>query len=127
MDTQDYVYHWTHRSNVESILKSGIDPTYAEGKLKVVWFCDAERVGWALAHIGTRHGWDHDEMVLIRFPRSRYPFANTAFAGVYTTTAVVSLKAHTAVKGGVLGPWVSSATVRKDIRKRSQTHPDTSK
>lgn len=125
MKTQEYAYHWTHRNNLPSILWSGLDPTYAEGKLKVVWFCDGDRVGWALNHIACRHGWCADDMVLIRFPKSRYAYANTAFSGVYTTTYVVSMKAHTAVKYGVLGEWKPCRTVRKGTDRPVRIGPDT--
>lgn len=125
MTPEEYVYHWTHRNNLASILYGGVDPSYAEGKVKVVWFCDHDRVGWALAHIAARHGWQHDEMLLLRWPKYQNPFANTAFAGVYTTNQVVRLKGHSAVKRGILADWTPAVTVRKGTDKPAQTSPDT--
>lgn len=125
MNAEEYVYHWTHRNNLASILWTGLDPSYAEGKLKVVWFCDSDRVGWALAHIAARHGWNHDDMVLLRWPKYQTPFANTAFAGVYTTNKVVRLKGRSAVRCGILAEWVACVTVRKNTDKPVRTDPGT--
>lgn len=125
MVTPEFVYHWTHKDNVVSILHYGLDPSYAEGRLRVVWFCEPERVGWALAHIAARHGWNHDDMVLIRWPKYQTPYAFTAFGGVYTTNTVVRLKAHCAVKSGILGNWIPAVTVRRGTDKPVRTDRDT--
>ena len=121
MNDEDFAYHWTHRDTLRGIIETGLDPAMAEGKLKVVWFCDSSKVGYALGHIAYRHGWPADDMVLIRFPRDPVPYANTAWGGIFTTTERVKIKAHCAVKFGVLGEWVSAATVRKDIDRYAPT------
>lgn len=82
----EYLYHWTHFVNFESIADIGLDPSYAEGKLCVVWVCEHNRIGWAMSHIAARHGWNPDDMVLIRIRRKDVSWTATAYPGVYTTT-----------------------------------------
>ena len=61
-----YVYHWTHRGNLESIMREGIDPAYSEGRAHLAWACGPRKIGWAMAHIALRHGWAPDELVLLK-------------------------------------------------------------
>ena len=63
---RSYVYHWTHRTNLTSILTTGLDPAYSEGRAHLAWVCGPRRIGWALQHIAMRHGWEPDEMVLLK-------------------------------------------------------------
>ena len=61
-----YRYHWTPRSNLESIAMTGLDPTYSAGRKAVVWTCDETRVAWAVGHVAHAHECSPDEMVLLR-------------------------------------------------------------
>ncbi len=125
MSDTDYFYHWTHRGNLGSVLAAGLDPVFSECKLPVVWFCDAARVGWALKHIAERHAWNPDEMVLLRFPIIRVPYAHTAYHGVYTTNKVIRINRNCAVKESVLGDWKAAVTVRRNMGNSVQIRRDT--
>lgn len=125
MNANEFYYHWTHRDNVPSILTNGLDPNYSRGKLKSNWFCDFDKVAWALKHVSDNHGWSADELVLIRFPKEHTPYASTAWFGVYTGNKVIRLKSRSAVKAGILAEWVPSVTLRKNTARTAQTHPDT--
>lgn len=120
-----YFYHWTHKDNVGSILACGLDPEYAESKLPVIWFCEADRTAWALKHIAERHDWNPDEMVLLRFPTDKVPYAHTAYKGVFTTTRVIRIGARCGVKEGVIGQWVAAVTIRRNMGNSVQKRHNT--
>lgn len=115
MIDSDYGYHWTHKSLLASVLETALDPEFAQGKMKVVWWCEWSKVGYALGHIAARHGWAPDDMVLIRFVKHTVPYANTAYPGIYTTAERIKLRSRAAVKLHVLGEWVTARTLCKDI------------
>lgn len=115
----DFYYHWTSRSALDRIVWTGLDPDYAEGKLKVVWFCDYSRVAYALGHIAYRHGWTPDEMVLLRFPCLGVSYAYTAWPGIFTSDRRVRIGRGCAVRLSILDPWVTVTSYR-----RSRGHTD---
>lgn len=84
-----YVYHWTHRENLASIMREGIDPAYSEGRSHQAWVCGPRRIGWALAHIAQRHGWGADDMVLLKVSGDLPHLKNTFLQWVYTTREVI--------------------------------------
>ncbi len=125
MSPYAFFYHWTHATNIGSILACGLDPEYAEGRMPVVWMCEADRTGWALRHISERHAWNPDEMTLIRFPNDGVPYAHTAYNGVFTTNRVIRVYRRCALKAGVLAGWVPAATVRRNMGNSVQKRPCT--
>lgn len=80
------VYHWTHESNLGSIITHGVDPSFSEGKLLASWFCGPSRLGWALCHVANRHGWDPDEMICLRIEVDSSTLKRTCNTGVWTRT-----------------------------------------
>ena len=124
MSPFQFFYHWTHRDNLGSILACGLDPRFTAGKLPVIWFCEADRTGWALKHVTECHKWNPDDLVLIRFPVENVPYTFTAFKGVYTTTKVIRLHRRSAVKAGVLHEFIPCVTVRRHMGSSCRTRPD---
>lgn len=49
------MYHVTHKSCVESIIESGLNPAYSKGKIQAVWLADSKRLQWAIAHVSLKH------------------------------------------------------------------------
>lgn len=45
------IYHVTHKRNLPSILKMGLDPQRAKNTRKAVWGVVKTRVAWALVHV----------------------------------------------------------------------------
>ena len=86
---RSYVYHWTHRSNLPSIMREGIDPAYSEGRAHLSWVCGPRRIGWALAHIAQRHGWEPDDMVLLKVDGDLPSLRPTFMAYVYNSREVI--------------------------------------
>ena len=112
-----FLYHWTHRRNLPDILPVGLLASYSHTARPEVWACSAARVGWALAHIAGRHGWDADDMVLIRIRADRCEWVRTAFSGVYVTRGNVSPDHFRGVKDGVLGAFKPVVGSRRVSRK----------
>jgi hypothetical protein len=100
------MYHWTHRLNLESILRKGIDPSYSEGKLQVVWSCGPQRIGWALAHVAQRHGWDCDDMACLEFESDGSDLIKTCLHRVYQTRVIVLPVRFRRVKLSVGENWI---------------------
>lgn len=84
-----HVYHWTHRKNLRAVLKHGLDPAKAHGKLAVVWACCDTRIAWALSHVSHCHGWDADDMVCLRIRVSGIPLVRTAMSRVVNVRTVI--------------------------------------
>jgi len=49
------LYHVSPKSNHLAIAKTGIEAAFAKNKSHTSWFVDWSRVGWALAHVSSRH------------------------------------------------------------------------
>lgn len=81
-----YTYHWTPRHSLASIAKSGLDPEYARGKLKVVWSCGESRIGWALSHVARHHETAPDDMVLLRVRIDGMPTKPSSWPAVTLVT-----------------------------------------
>lgn len=59
------LYHVTLKTNRESIVREGLCPFYAKGKLRAVWLVSQSRILWAIVHICTRDKVNpHDVLVL---------------------------------------------------------------
>ena len=59
------LYHATPRTNVESILKLGLEPHRTNGKIKAVWLHTKSRREWAILHTQKRHGIGAEDIVII--------------------------------------------------------------
>jgi hypothetical protein len=79
-----YRYHWTHRANLASIARDGLDPAHSRGRLKVVWSCEAGRVLWAVGHVSAHHECSPDDMVLLRIRADGLPFVRSSWPMVAT-------------------------------------------
>ena len=84
------IYHWTHRDNVESILRIGVDPSMATGELYAVWGCRLAKLCWAREHVCSRHGWSPEDVVLLRLDVRRYRCYRTAWPQVFYTPQHIS-------------------------------------
>lgn len=49
------VYHVTPCENVSNILATSLDPTYAKGRMKAVWFVSRGNIEWAIIHCSVAH------------------------------------------------------------------------
>lgn len=89
MAVGEYVYHWTHRKNLRGIAGEGLNPKYATGKIKLVWACEPDRIGWALLHVCERHGWNPDDMILLRVQTGCMTWRRSAWQSVYNCASLV--------------------------------------
>lgn len=81
----EYLYHWTDRRNLGSIIRHGLHPAYHRIKREQVWACEARRVQWAKRHTAKRHGVKLSELVLIRIPFRRSEWKRSCTPGVWVT------------------------------------------
>lgn len=101
----NFVYHWTHRRLLRSILRVGLSPTRSEGKQEKIWVCGYERLAWALAHVAQHHGWNADDMVCIRIESKGVALQRTAMTAVYTSRYGIDCIAMDAVLQHVGDTW----------------------
>lgn len=85
-----YRYHWTHRANLASIATSGLDPSYANKKRRVVWMCGGSRVLWAVSHVSKCHECSPDDMVLLRLRVDGLRLDGTSWPDVVTSAARIA-------------------------------------
>jgi hypothetical protein len=109
-----YMYHWTHRSNLASILATGLDPQYARGRLRAVWLCEESRVLWAAAHVAAGHQCEMDSLVLLRVRVDRLTLTRTCWPLVRTTAAVIRPRHITGCKSVLGTRWQSLRTAAKE-------------
>jgi len=64
------LFHATPRSNLASILRSGLLCARALGRRKVVWLHSRSFTGWALLHCRARHQDGRMALLRVRVPRS---------------------------------------------------------
>jgi hypothetical protein len=67
------VRHATPARNVPSIVRRGLLPSLALGKLKAVWLHTPSRSAWAVAHVAERHHVQEDLVCVLSLlvPRSQ--------------------------------------------------------
>jgi len=53
------MYHVTHWRCITSIIETGLDPAYSNGKLRAVWLADSKRLHWAIGHVAVNN---HDDI-----------------------------------------------------------------
>jgi len=54
-DIPMYLYHVSPSRNTPSIINEGIDPTYAQGKMKSSWYVSETKILWAIAHVSAKY------------------------------------------------------------------------
>jgi hypothetical protein len=81
------VRHATPLRNVRSILRSGLLPAMAKGKLKVVWMHTPARTDWAVDHVAARHQVESVAVLTLSLPRS---FVRRNRRGVWISAEPVS-------------------------------------
>lgn len=82
------LYHVTPSENNELIGRQGIDPTRSQGKRKVSWWVDIDRLGWAIAHCSARHHTAVDELSIWTMDESEVgSVKRTRLPGVYVNDA----------------------------------------
>ena len=81
--------HATPRRNLDSILRIGLRPDRARGKLKAVWLHTPARTDWAVMHVADRHGFEEEDIIVleIELPRSA---VRRNRRGIWTCQAVIS-------------------------------------
>lgn len=84
-----YLYHWTPRINVRSIMREGLDPVYSTGRQRRVWLAGYRRAQWACSHAAARHRVSPDEMVLLRVDVTRLKLTRTCWSDVRTSASVI--------------------------------------
>lgn len=100
------LYHWTHVENLRPIEHNGLDPDYAEGRKKCVWLCEYGKIGWALCHIATRHGWEADSMICLQVRMLWADVRRSANDGVYTCAELIHPNKLDAVLYRIGGGWI---------------------
>lgn len=102
-----YLYHWTHRANLPSILATGIDPSYARGRLAAVWVCEPTRILWAASHVARGHECEMDSLVLLRVRVDALDLKRTCWPLVRTSAATISPRRICGVKTVLGTRWES--------------------
>lgn len=59
------MFHATHGDNLASIMLNGLDPRYATGKRKAVWFVPRTGIDQGILHAAIRHNWRVEELVVL--------------------------------------------------------------
>jgi len=87
-------YHVSPSPIRDSIAELGIDPGYALGKLKVAWYCQPERLLWAIAHVSARKAIDTGMLLVYRVNAPDELFKRTSWKGVYNVRVVLFPEHH---------------------------------
>lgn len=77
------LYHCTHRSNVDSIYRTGVEKERSTGRAKRVWLVDLQRMLWAWHHVQLRHGWFPEDIVFVVVSEYGHPIRRSGRDGVY--------------------------------------------
>lgn len=80
------LYHVTPATNQESILASGVDPVFSQGKRQISWWVTRERLAWAIAHTALKHHVMVEDLVIFSTYRPLKNMRKTRWSGVVTTT-----------------------------------------
>lgn len=82
-----YLYHATPLSNLDSILESGLDTSYATGK-QVVWLCTESRLQHVIQHAQRKHG--INTLVILKVRVQRKQLRKTKWCGVWEHRVTVT-------------------------------------
>ena len=77
------LYHWTPRTNIGSILRNGISPQFATGKMHVVWMADKRRAFGLLDCASRTHEVPARGFCLIRVNLPKAMVKRWSMEGVY--------------------------------------------
>lgn len=58
------MFHATPYWNIHPIVRTGIDPQMSRGQLPFSWYCDEDKVQWAITHTALRYSCDVQEVVV---------------------------------------------------------------
>lgn len=86
------LYHVTHRSNLDAILRQGLRPTKAKTKWSTIWLCAEERIEDLLQHMAQRHGWSTSVLIVIRVQVDTYHLRRNRAPGVYHFPREIQVK-----------------------------------
>lgn len=82
-------YHWTHRKNLESIFRLGLDPSFHQTELPRVYLCRPDLRQWAQIHTVERHRWDPHELVCFKADVPKGVLTPIGGQGIYYSDKVV--------------------------------------
>jgi len=82
--------HCTPKENVYSIMRYGIDPAFATGRLKSSWYCCEPALAWALSHISLKRRIAVSDMVVLRASVEFMTLKRTAWRYIYRCNEVVT-------------------------------------
>jgi hypothetical protein len=81
--------HATPLRNVKSILRSGLLPALARGRLKAVWLHTPSRTAWAVPHVANRHHVQEEQVAVLTVEVPR-PWLRKRARGVWYCGRVIS-------------------------------------
>ena len=92
------VRHATPSSRIRSILATGLDPSFATGKLKVCWLHQPRKSKWARTHVSHRHNTPEQQVALLEM---RLPLADLRRRsdGVWTCDRIIRPDEFTSING----------------------------
>ncbi len=104
------IRHATPRRNLRSILRSGLLPGLARGKIKAVWLHASGKTSWAIPHVAGRHHVPQDQVVVleVRVPRSQL---RRNRRGVWYCPFIIAPQQIISVNGLKLFKPIADATV----------------
>lgn len=83
------IYHVTPTILLPGIQRIGIDPSFANGMLKVSWWADKSALLWAITHISAMKSISVDQLSVIASVVWMGALAHAQFKNVYTCKFVV--------------------------------------
>lgn len=98
------LYHITPTTNIDSILRKGIDPTYARGKTRACYFVIGSLIKWALLHISARHEVSVARLSILRVKVPLLLLKATSKVGVYLSKETLTIEDILRV-GDYVGEW----------------------
>ena len=84
------LYHVTPASNLGTILACGINPACSRGARPVSWYCDRQRLGWALAHVARWQRVRPADLVIFRVRIPARLLTRTGRKGIYQCSRCVT-------------------------------------
>jgi len=99
-----FLYHVTPKYNRQSIMTKGVDPNYSQGRRRLIWVCEWERLTWALAHISAHQSCAVDVLLVCIVGLDLREVKRTSILGVYTyhkAAPVLEVKSAVELLGGL--------------------------
>jgi hypothetical protein len=79
------LYHVTPEYNVESIMRDGVRPELARGKMSASWYVTKHGIVWALAHTSLRHDIPVSNLVVMTTMLPMSAMKKTGIRNAYCT------------------------------------------